>query len=66
MKYHIVLSGMGCERCIRRVTDAMNSLGAEIISILLNDVTVVFNGDVAVLCEALEDLGFDIVSSEKI
>ena len=62
MKYVIITEGMGCGHCIGRVTAAMNALGAKIDRIELNDICVESNAEEAVIREAIEDLGFDVVS----
>ncbi len=62
MKYIVKTEGMGCAHCIKRVTDSMNALCAKIDSIELNDISVEFSGDAAELREAIEDLGFDVIS----
>ena len=53
MKYIITTEGMGCEHCIKRVTAAMQTLNAAIIYVKLNE------ND---LRNAIEDLGFDVIS----
>lgn len=62
MKYEIKTDGMGCQHCIDRVTKAMNTLGAEIIKVELNDIVIRFSGSEAAVREAIEDLGFDVLS----
>ena len=62
MKYTIITDGMGCEHCIRRVTAAMQGLNAGIIHVNLNDIAVDFNGTEDELRNAIEDLGFDVLS----
>ena len=62
MKYVIKTEGMGCGHCISRVTAATNALGAKIDRIELNDICVESNVEEAVIREAIEDLGFDVVS----
>lgn len=62
MKYIITTEGMGCEHCIKRVTAAMQTLNAAIIYVKLNDIAVDFNGNENDLRNAIEDLGFDVIS----
>lgn len=64
MEYHVLTEGMGCPRCIAKVTKAMNALGAEIKSMELNDFIVSFDGDPALIRGAIEELGFKFVSAE--
>ncbi len=66
MKYRIKLSGMGCSHCVQRLTNAMKAIGASIISIQLNDCVVDFGDDDQPLKEAAEELGFDVLSIEKV
>lgn len=65
MKYRVVTEGMGCKHCIARVTNAMEALGAVIEKMELNDFTVEYAGDAANIREAVEDLGFDVISVEE-
>ncbi|HAY20394.1 MAG TPA: hypothetical protein DCY17_06435 [Clostridiales bacterium] len=62
MKYTITTEGMGCEHCIKRVTAAMQALNAAIVYVKLNDIAVDFNGNENDLRNAIEDLGFDVIS----
>ena len=55
---------MGCPHCIARVTNALKSLNAEIISIELNSIDIDYNGDIAAVRRGIEDLGFEFVSAE--
>lgn len=65
MKYTIKTEGMGCAHCIKRVTDAMNALGATPEKVELNDIVVDFDGDASALRTAIEDLGFDVISFKE-
>ena len=65
MKYNIKTTGMGCQHCIKRMTKAMEGLGAEIERMELNDFTVDFSGDKEDLKKAVESLGFVFVSAEE-
>lgn len=62
MKYAIKTEGMGCAHCIKRVSEAMDRLGAKIEKIELNDIVVELDKDEACVREAIEDLGFDVIS----
>ncbi|MBO4384681.1 MAG: heavy-metal-associated domain-containing protein [Clostridia bacterium] len=66
MIYRVKTEGMGCPHCIMRVTNAINALGAAVRNMELNDFTVDYSGDSETLREAIEDLGFDVVSIENI
>lgn len=62
MKYAITTKGMGCPHCIKRVTKAMTELGAEIGKVELNDIAVTTDRSEAELREAIEKLGFEVLS----
>ena len=62
MKYAITTKGMGCPHCIKRVTKAMTELGAEIGKVELNDVVVTTDRTEGELREAIEKLGFEVLS----
>ena len=62
MKYAITTKGMGCPHCIKRVTKAMTELGAEIGKVELNDIVVTTDRSEAELLEAIEKLGFEVLS----
>lgn len=64
MKYRIRTSGMGCPHCIARVTKAMEAIGADIVSMELNDFTITFPGDTTAVRKAITDLGFEVISIE--
>ena len=64
MKYCIKLNGMGCAHCISRITLALNSIGADIISVELNKAVIDYGNDTSPIKEAVEDLGFELVSIE--
>ena len=62
MKYSIITKGMGCPHCIKRVTKAMTELGAEIGKVELNDIAVTTDKSEKELREAIEKLGFEVLS----
>ena len=66
MKYRVKTDGMGCAHCIARVTKAMEALGANVVSMALNDFTVECMKEPALVKKAIEGLGFDVVSIEEI
>ena len=66
MKHHMITSGMGCPHCIKRVEKAMAGIGAEVESMALNDFTVSFDGEPDVIRQAIEALGFHVVSIEAL
>ena len=66
MKYRVTISGMGCAHCISRVTNALDSIGADIIEIGLNTALIDYGEDTAPVKEAIEELGFKVVSIEAV
>lgn len=62
MKYSIITRGMGCPHCIRKVTKAMEELGAQIEKVELNDIAVYSDKDEADIRAAIEAKGFEVVS----
>lgn len=64
MDYRIKTEGMGCPRCIAKVTKAMEALGADIKRMELNDFTVSYKGSADEIKTAIEGLGFRFISAE--
>ena len=65
MKYIIKASGMSCGHCISRVKSSMLALGAEIEKLELNDIVIEADTDEDTVRNAVEALGFDVLSIEK-
>ena len=61
MKYSIKTKGMGCPHCIKRVTKAMEGLGADIEKVALNDIAVKSEKGEAEIRSAIEALGFEVL-----
>ncbi len=66
MRINVITKGMGCEHCIKRVTAAMESIDAKIESMQLNNFTVETSSDKSVIKDAIEDIGFDVVSISEV
>jgi len=62
MKYSIITRGMGCPHCIKKVTKAMEELGAQIEKVELNDIAVYSDKQEADIRAAIEAKGFEVVS----
>ncbi len=60
MKYSIKTKGMGCPHCVKRVTKAMETLGADIKKVELNDIEICSELPEAAIREAIEKLGFEV------
>ena len=65
MKYSVKTEGMGCPHCIKKVTKAMEELGATVVRMELNDFTVEYSGDPADIKNAVEAKDFRFVSAEE-
>ena len=61
MKYSIITKGMGCPHCIKKVTKAMEKLGADIEKVELNDVAIASEKTEADIRAAIEAIGFEVV-----
>lgn len=61
MKYSIKTKGMGCPHCIKRVTKAMEGIGADIQKVELNDIAVTTEKGEAEIRAAIEALGFEVL-----
>ncbi len=62
MNYIVKIDGMGCGHCIKRIECALGDLGASIDKVVLGEAIFSYDGDEAAVREAIEDLGFDVVS----
>lgn len=67
MKKIIKIEGMHCSHCLTRVTNALASLGLKANATLPDGIATVEGAELddAKLREAVEDLGFDVVSIEN-
>ena len=65
MKYNVKTTGMGCPHCMKKVTKAMEGIGAVIERMELNDFTVEYGGSAEDIKKAVEAVGFGFVSAEE-
>lgn len=67
MKKIIKIEGMHCSHCLTRVTNALAALGLKANATLPEGAATVEGADIddAKLREAVEDLGFDVISIEN-
>lgn len=65
MKYRVITSGMGCPHCIKKVTKAMEEIGAAVEKMELNDFTVEYSGSAEDIKKAVEAKGFKFISAEE-
>ncbi len=61
--YKIDIEGMHCDNCVKRVEAALGQIeGVKSVSVSLKDNSAQVGGDAKAeeLCEAIEELGFDV------
>ena len=61
----IIIEGMHCQNCVKAVTEALQAVeGISSVAVSLEAKNAVVEGNVTneVLKEAIEDIGFDVVS----
>lgn len=67
MKHIIKIDGMGCEKCVAHVKEALVELGdLEIIDVKIGETLVDMpeNYDFGKIVEALDDAGYDVLGYE--
>ena len=62
MKYRFAISGMGCMKCVKKVTDALTAAGAENVTVEIGSAEAGFEGDAAVLSAAIAEKGFEVTA----
>ena len=62
MRYLMKIDGMGCERCVKRVKDALAAAGAEELNVEIGKAEAVFGGTADALKKTVEDAGYDVLS----
>ena len=62
MKYTVAIEGMGCEKCVMKVKNALASIGAAEENVQIGSAVCEFSGDEESLRSAIEDAGFDVLS----
>lgn len=65
MKYEIIIEGMGCEMCVKKVIKALETLGAKTESVVVGKAVCEYAGEETALKEAIEDAGFDVIAINK-
>ncbi len=66
--YVITIDGMHCDNCVKRVEKALGGVyGVNTVSVSLKDNIAKLSGEVKEkeLCEAIEELGFDVKEIKK-
>lgn len=58
------IEGMGCMHCVAKVTKAMESLGAKVIRCEIGTCEIEGVEDVNRVRDAIEGVGFDLISAE--
>ena len=67
MKHVIKIDGMGCNKCVAHVKEALEGLGdLEVLEVKIGEATVdmVENYDFGKIVEALDDTGYDDLGYE--
>lgn len=69
MKKKIFLEGMSCKHCVNHVTEALNEIGAKDVEVNLDKKLAIaeISEDITdeIIKEAIEEVGYDVVSIEK-
>ena len=60
--YHVSIEGMGCDHCVKSVTEALSDLGAEVKSCTIGQADILYDGSLDALREAVDDRGFAVTS----
>ena len=60
----LTIEGMGCMHCVAKVTKAMESLGANVVSCEIGKCEIEGVDDVDRLRDAIESIGFELISAE--
>lgn len=58
------IEGMGCMHCVAKVTKAMESLGAKVVSCEIGKCEIEGFNDVDQIRDAIEGVGFELISAE--
>jgi len=71
MKKEIIIEGMSCGHCVKRVENALKGLdGAKQVAVILEENKAVIESDVEisddVLKETVDDAGYDVVSIQTL
>ena len=59
------IEGMGCMHCVAKVKKSMEDLGANVISCEIGVCEVEGLSDVELIREAIEGIGFELISAEE-
>lgn len=58
--YQLAIEGMGCDNCIKAVTNSLKEIGATVNSVQLGKADILFEGSEDAIRAAIEDVGFDL------
>ncbi len=58
--YRLEIEGMGCETCVKAVTNALLETGDTINGVQVGSADILFEGEEGTLRSAIEDVGFDL------
>ena len=61
MKKVIKIDGMGCQHCVKSVTNALENVsGVKILEVKIGEATVEI-ADMSIIVDALDDVGYEVV-----
>mgnify|MGYP001336500683 FL=1 len=64
MKKVIKIDGMGCQHCVKSVTNALENVsGVKILEVKIEEATVEIaeDFDMSIIVDALDDVGYEVV-----
>ena len=64
MKKVIKIDGMGCQHCVKSVTNALENVsGVKILEVKIGEATVGIaeDFDMSIIVDALDDVGYEVV-----
>ncbi len=64
MKKVIKIDGMGCQHCVKSVTNALENIsGVKVLEVKIGEATVELpeDFDMSIIVEALDDAGYEVI-----
>lgn len=64
MKKVIKIDGMGCQHCVKSVTNTLENIsGVEVLEVKIGEATVNIPNDfdMSIIVEALDDAGYEVI-----
>lgn len=60
--YELTIEGMGCMMCVKKVTAALEALGATVNECAIGSAKIAFAGDIAAVKDAIKAKGFEVTA----